>query len=473
MRRPLVLATLVIALVAAGCAEQPPDGDDVPNNQTGTTTPAGSTTPTGGTTPTSPTATPPPLAVEACLPEPRTPDETWGAEKPRVRLETTLGDIVIELEMERAPITAGNFLRLTQDGFYDGVTFHRVSSGFVIQGGDPNSKDDNPSNDGQGGPGYDIPDEFNPTLRHDAAGVLSMATAGPDTGGSQFFITLAATPSLDDRHSVFGRVVEGMDVVNDISRAPADENERPVEDVTIVNADVVEPATFDAVHATGVHAVIAQKPATPGDPVTFAVVLKNEGNTRDAVALAAAVPAGWSCQIRYVDDVIPAGTARVAFLTLTPTADAPEGPAEIDLESRSAWEGAASGSDGIVVDVRASLGPQVQSGDNVRANYVGFLPDGRLFDTSMQRVATDPDMPKFATHGGFRPRADGEYNTFDFEVGGPGVIGGFSQLALTARAGEIVTSYIESQHAYPRGDMYQRPLTGRDLVFELEILEIL
>ena len=469
MRRPFLLVTLVLALLVAGCAGQPPDGDDVGNNQSTTTTPGGTTPATGGATPTPPTATTPPITVEACTAEPRAPEDAWRAEKPRVRFETTLGDIVIELEMERAPVTAGNFLQLTKDGFYDGVTFHRVISGFVIQGGDPNSKDGNPSNDGQGGPGYEIPDEFNPTLRHDAAGVLSMATAGPDTGGSQFFITLAPTPSLDDRHSVFGRVVEGMDVVNDISRAQVDENDRPVQDVVIVNAEAIEPATSDATHETDVHAVIEQKPATPGDPVTFSVVLKNLGNVRDAVTLAAAVPAGWTCEVRYIDDTVPAGTARVAFLALTPPGDATEGPAEINLESRSAWDGSATGSDGIVVDVRASLGPQVERGDNVRANYVGFLPDGRLFDTSMQRVADDPDMPKFATQGGFTPRP--QYDAFDFQVGG-NVIAGFTQLALTAREGEIVTSYIESQDAYATGNMYQRPLTGRDLVFELEILEI-
>jgi cyclophilin family peptidyl-prolyl cis-trans isomerase len=121
-------------------------------------------------------------------------------------ISTDAGDIVIELFAEKAPATVNNFVFLAREGFYDGTTFHRVIKGFMAQGGDPTGS-------GRGGPGYRFADEFSPELRHDAPGVLSMANAGPDTNGSQFFITHAATPHLDDRHAVFGRVVEGLDVV--------------------------------------------------------------------------------------------------------------------------------------------------------------------------------------------------------------------------------------------------------------------
>jgi len=123
------------------------------------------------------------------------------------RLKTEKGDIVIELYADRAPLTVENFVNLARAGFYDGTTFHRVISGFMTQGGDPTGT-------GTGGPGYQFGDEFHPSLRHDGPGVLSMANAGAGTNGSQFFITHAATPHLDDRHSVFGRVTEGMDVVH-------------------------------------------------------------------------------------------------------------------------------------------------------------------------------------------------------------------------------------------------------------------
>ena len=153
---------------------------------------------------------------------------------PTATIETTEGTFTVELFRERAPRTAGNFIELARKGFYDGVIFHRVIEDFMIQGGDPQGT-------GTGGPGYTIEDEFHPELRHDAAGILSMANAGPDTGGSQFFITLAATPWLDDRHAVFGRVVEGMDVVERIGGVATDGRDRPVDEVRMEQVTVEEP----------------------------------------------------------------------------------------------------------------------------------------------------------------------------------------------------------------------------------------
>ena len=119
---------------------------------------------------------------------------------------TGKGTVRVRLFAEEAPETVNNFVSLARDGYYDGTTFHRVIKDFMVQGGDPTGT-------GSGGPGYRILDEFHPELRHDRPGVLSMANAGPNTGGSQFFITHVATPWLDDRHAVFGEVVEGMDAV--------------------------------------------------------------------------------------------------------------------------------------------------------------------------------------------------------------------------------------------------------------------
>jgi len=140
--------------------------------------------------------------------------------------KTNKGDFAVELFEEKAPVTTGNFIDLIEKRFYDGVIFHRVIDGFMIQGGDPTGT-------GRGGPGYTIEDEFDPELRHDSEGILSMANAGPNTGGSQFFITLAPTPWLDDRHAVFGRVIEGMEVVREIGKVPTLPGDRPVDDVTI------------------------------------------------------------------------------------------------------------------------------------------------------------------------------------------------------------------------------------------------
>lgn len=141
-------------------------------------------------------------------------------------IETNRGVIRIELFEDKAPVTTANFVELAEKDFYDGVIFHRVIEDFMIQGGDPTGT-------GRGGPGHTIDDEFHPDLRHDSPGILSMANAGPNTGGSQFFITLAATPWLDDRHAVFGKVVEGMDVVEAIGKTQTGPADRPVEDVVM------------------------------------------------------------------------------------------------------------------------------------------------------------------------------------------------------------------------------------------------
>lgn len=157
-------------------------------------------------------------------------------------LHTNHGDIEIELFDERAPNTVENFVGLatgdrdwtdprTEDEvsgepLYDDILFHRIISDFMIQTGDPTGT-------GRGGPGYRFDDEFHPDLRHDAAGIVSMANAGPNTNGSQFFITLAPTPHLDDKHAVFGRVTDGMDVVEDIGSVNTDAQDRPTEDVVL------------------------------------------------------------------------------------------------------------------------------------------------------------------------------------------------------------------------------------------------
>jgi cyclophilin family peptidyl-prolyl cis-trans isomerase len=133
-------------------------------------------------------------------------------------IKTDKGDIQLELAADRAPRTVNNFVFLTREGFYDGVIFHRVIENFMAQTGDPTGS-------GRGGPGYKFEDEFHPDLRHDQAGVVSMANAGPNSNGSQFFLTHVATPWLDDKHSVFGWVREGLDVLMSIPpRDPSDAN---------------------------------------------------------------------------------------------------------------------------------------------------------------------------------------------------------------------------------------------------------
>jgi peptidylprolyl isomerase len=154
-----------------------------------------------------------------------------AAEQPQklVKLNTTMGTITIALAPDM-PITAGNFETLVKKGYYDGIIFHRVISGFMLQGGDPKGN-------GTGGPGYSIPDEFTPVNRNDR-GTISMANAGPNTGGSQFFINLVDNNFLDGKHPVFGKVVGGMDVVDKIGKTKTGHGDKPLKDVVIVKAEM-------------------------------------------------------------------------------------------------------------------------------------------------------------------------------------------------------------------------------------------
>lgn len=154
------------------------------------------------------------------------------SENIRVKLQTNYGDIVIEL-YPQMPVTAGNFQKLVEKGFYNGVIFHRVIDGFMIQGGDPTGT-------GMGGPGYEIKDEFTKTSSDkNNRGTIAMANAGPNTGGSQFFINLVDNNFLNGKHPVFGKVVKGMDVVDTIAKVKTDSNDKPVHEVKIIKAEVM------------------------------------------------------------------------------------------------------------------------------------------------------------------------------------------------------------------------------------------
>lgn len=241
---------LVLALATAGCGEHEQPAPAAPA--------APASRDAAAATEASPSAASPLQAEPALSPEDA---ETLraaealaaqlGIPHPAVVLEVEgYGRIRIELLPEKAPKTAANFASLAEKGFYDGTTFHRVIPGFVIQGGDPNSKNRDPRDDGEGGPGYTIPDE--PSDLRQVRGTVSMANLGsPHTAGSQFFIVLADQPDLDGRYTAFGRVTEGMDVVDRIAAVETDRygrwgaQDRPRTNVVVKRAQLVDDTSPD------------------------------------------------------------------------------------------------------------------------------------------------------------------------------------------------------------------------------------
>ena len=171
-------------------------------------------------------------AVSAPAPT-ATQEEEKTMAKSKFVIETTMGTIEGELFNDKTPNTVKNFTDLAKKGFYDGIIFHRVIPDFMIQTGDPTGT-------GTGGPGYEFRDEFNVKLHHDKPGMLSMANSGPNTNGSQFFITEIPTPWLDNKHSIFGQVTKGIDVVKAIAHVPVDGNDKPLTTISMKKVTVTE-----------------------------------------------------------------------------------------------------------------------------------------------------------------------------------------------------------------------------------------
>lgn len=187
-------------------------------------------------------------ATEAAIRE----AETKADDLPRVKITTTKGDIVVELFENEAPNAVANFISLVDKKFYDGIAFHRVLGGFMAQGGDPLTKDADPRNDGSGGPGYTIKCECtSPKARMHFRGSLSMAHAGPDTGGSQFFLTFVPTTGLDGKHTVFGRVIEGFDVLDQLQRIDPEHPNPNIKPDLITSATVIRKRAHEYAPVTG------------------------------------------------------------------------------------------------------------------------------------------------------------------------------------------------------------------------------
>lgn len=331
---------------------------------------------------------------------------------------TNQGTFVAQLKNETAPLTVANFVALA-DGtnglvdsvykgkrFYDNLTFHRVIKDFMIQGGDPKG-------DGTGGPGYAFPDEITDSIQFDRKGLLAMANSGADTNGSQFFITLKETPWLNGRHTIFGEIVEGQDVVDAIGELETEKpGDKPVQDVIIQKVNIIKRG----------------KVKVPYFTEEMAKIEKERKEKEERINKIAAEKAEELKAIRAKADSLPSGV-KIYFN-------------------------------------HKGEGPQPKSGDQVATNYAGYLVDGHLFDSNIYDIAK-----KFENVNEIR-NAAGQYAPMPTEYSTEArVIPGFREGLLMMKVGDKATIFIPSHLAYgPRGIPGVIP-PDADLIFELEIVD--
>ncbi|TVZ17400.1 peptidylprolyl isomerase [Maribacter sp. MAR_2009_72] len=344
-------------------------------------------------------------------------------------IKTNKGDIIVRLEQEKTPITVANFVSLAEGKnpfvseqyknkkFYDSLTFHRVMKDFMIQGGDP-------LGNGQGNPGYRFIDEFNDSLVHDKKGILSMANSGPSTNGSQFFITHKATPWLNNKHSVFGEVVEGLNIVDSIANVPVGAGNKPIEPVTMNTIEIIrngkEARKFDAVEVMTNY--------FDNEEERLAAIEKEKA---EKLAEVQKIKAEFASQIEAQKAKATALASGLKVLTLN--------------------EGS---------------GDKPKVGQKVNVMYAGYLMDGSLFDSNYVEIAK-----KYGTFDWNREQAGG-YMPIPMDYSPESrLIAGFREGLLTMNVGDKVRLFIPSHLGY--GAQGGGPIPANaDLVFDVEITEV-
>ena len=338
-------------------------------------------------------------------------------------IKTSHGTVVGELYFEETPMTVASFVSLAEGNnpmvneeykdkkFYNGLIFHRVIKDFMIQGGDPTGT-------GSGDPGYKFPNEIVDSLRHNSSGMLSMANSGPDSNGSQFFITLKETPWLDGMHTVFGKIVKGQEVVDKIGAVETGEADRPVEDVTIQEVNIIRKGSaakkFDAPK------VLKQKLQD--------FKLEAEGREKRMSA--------------------QRESNKQRFEELKSEAKELESGLQIKF-------------------LEETDGEKPNTGDTVLVNYEGYLPNGELFDTNKEDVARAADIlnPRRQEMGGYAPYP------MQYSPDAP-MIPGFKEGVQQLKVGEKAVIFIPAHLAYGERGMPPVIPPNSDLIFNIELVDI-
>ena len=335
-------------------------------------------------------------------------------------IETTKGHIVVKLNYKEVPTTVANFVTLAEGKnnfvkveykgkpFYNGTIFHRVIDGFMIQGGDPTGT-------GMGDPGYRFEDEFVPSLRHNKKGILSMANSGPNTNGSQFFITQVPTPHLDGRHTVFGETVKGKEVIDAIAKAPRNGQDRPNEDIKIKNITIVangkDAQKFDAVKVFDSY---------------FKSVAEREKEKEERVKRASA---------KFLEEIkVQEPQAKVL-------------PSGVKIFTINNGEG-----------------KQPKQTEFAMVNYAGYLRNGALFDSNIKEVEES-----YGKYQAMREQQNG-YQPIPFPyTPSAQLIPGFKEALLTMKVGDKIRVFIPATLGYGEAGAGDVIPPNSDLIFDIEI----
>ena len=335
-------------------------------------------------------------------------------------IETTKGHIVVKLNYKEVPTTVANFVTLAEGKnnfvkveykgkpFYNGTIFHRVIDGFMIQGGDPTGT-------GMGDPGYRFEDEFVPSLKHSKKGILSMANSGPNTNGSQFFITQVPTPHLDGRHTVFGETVKGEEVIDAIAKAPRNGQDRPNEDIKIKNITIVangkDAEKFDAVKVFDSY---------------FKSVAEREKEKEERVKRASA---------KFLEEIkVQEPQAKVL-------------PSGVKIFTINNGEG-----------------KQPKQTEFAMVNYAGYLRNGALFDSNIKEVEES-----YGKYQAMREQQNG-YQPIPFPyTPSAQLIPGFKEALLTMKVGDKIRVFIPATLGYGESGAGDVIPPNSDLIFDIEI----
>lgn len=385
---------------------------------------------------------------------------------PRVRMNTTNDSMTILLYGRQVPFTAGHFLRLAEDDTYEDTRFHRLIPNELIMGGDPRTRSEERRAWGTGGYNFRVVDQFHQFLRHDEPGIVSLNSPRPNSGGSQFVITLAPQPQMNDRYPVFGKVIDGMQTARELSRTPTDDQARPIQGAYLHNVTrlptPVSQAPPPELTAYGYDCVDL---AEPGDTAEYLLALRNTGQRvlNGTFETSLADVDGWNATVRNADRIVTSSGQTVAYPV---NVSVPETASLGDERTfRVTFRGQApnvSASLNLTTRVER-LGEPALERDEVQIRYVGVLEDGRAFATTVPVYAEEAPFNWFK-----RPPTDPSPATLPISPetlnqSQPG------RLVERARLGETVVGIISPENAYGTQTYGENNLGGRVLIFQVQV----